>query len=81
MVPTQSAVNTALETLISLIQDSSKHLLVFLPKLKQLLDYIQNFNVEQARHLYQLLFCLGGADDSDLGITGKFSASKMRRVQ
>ncbi|KDO32524.1 hypothetical protein SPRG_03001 [Saprolegnia parasitica CBS 223.65] len=62
-------VDSGLETLLALLDHAPGCLATFLPLLKQLLDYIDTFTVEQCRYVYQLLVHVGGTTDADLAIT------------
>ncbi|EQC41967.1 hypothetical protein SDRG_00816 [Saprolegnia diclina VS20] len=62
-------VDSGLETLLALLDHAPGCLTTFLPLLKQLLDYIDTFTVEQCRYVYQLLVHVGGTTDADLAIT------------
>ncbi|OQR95725.1 Fanconi anemia group D2 protein-like [Thraustotheca clavata] len=62
-------VDAGLETLHYIITDSPTSLISYLPSLKQLLDFVDKFTVEQCRQVYQLLIQVGGTSDADLAIT------------
>ncbi|OQR98194.1 hypothetical protein ACHHYP_09056 [Achlya hypogyna] len=62
-------VDAGLETLMALIDREPGCLSTFLPLLKQLIDFIDTYTVEQCRLAYQLLVHVGGTSDADLAIT------------
>ncbi|KAH9085094.1 hypothetical protein LEN26_020670 [Aphanomyces euteiches] len=62
-------IDGALNTLLAFTDKNPNYLDKYLPLFKQFLDYIDTYNVEQSRHVYQLLFRVGGSSDHDLSIT------------
>ncbi|KAF0713422.1 Aste57867_4359 [Aphanomyces stellatus] len=69
MSTSTASVDGALDTLLALAKQSARELDKFLPMFKQLLDSIENYDVEQSRHVYQLLCRVGGSSDPDIAIT------------